>query len=65
MDKEQTQRDLLLDFKKLESSLKEQSDKTFVAEGYNKLNQLQRVLLELVKEQIGYENTNSTTSKTR
>lgn len=65
MENDKRQNDLYLDFKKLEQDLKEQSDKTFLAEGYSKLNQLQRILLEMVKEQLGYENTNSTTSKTR
>ncbi len=59
------ERDIYVEFKELEKALKEQSDKTFLNEGFNNLNQLQRILLELVKEQIGYENSNSSTGKTR
>lgn len=59
------ERDIYVEFKELEKALKEQSDKTFLKEGFNNLNQLQRILLELVKEQIGYENSNSSTGKTR
>ncbi|MBN8536261.1 MAG: hypothetical protein J0M15_04375 [Deltaproteobacteria bacterium] len=59
------ERDIYVEFKELEKDLKEQSDKTFLKEGFNNLNQLQRILLELVKEQIGYENSNSSTGKTR
>lgn len=59
------ERDIYAEFKELEKDLKEQSDKTFLKEGFNNLNQLQRILLELVKEQIGYENSNSSIGKTR
>lgn len=65
MDNEQKQRDLYLEFKKLEERIQKHSDETYLNEGYSKLNQLQRLLLEIVKEQFGYENTNSSTSKTR
>lgn len=65
MDNEQKQRDLYLEFKKLEERIQRHSDETYLSEGYSKLNQLQRILLEMVKEQIGYENINSSTSKTR
>lgn len=59
------ERDIYVEFKELEKALKEQSDKTFLKDGFNNLNQLQRILLELVKEQIGYENSNSSAGKTR
>ena len=59
------ERDIYVEFKELEKDLKEQSDKTFLKDGFNNLNQLQRILLELVKEQIGYENSNSSAGKTR
>lgn len=65
MDNEQKQRDLYLEFKKLEERIQRHSDETYLSEGYSKLNQLQRILLEMVKEQLGYENINSSTSKTR
>ncbi len=65
MDNEQKQRDLYLEFKKLEERIQKHSQETYMSEGYSKLNQLQRLLLEMVKEQLGYENTNSSASKTR
>ena len=65
MDKEKVQRDLHVEFQKLEKTLLEQSQKTFIEEGYNRLNQLQKILLELFKEQKNHENIDNTTSKTR
>ncbi|MCK6597439.1 MAG: hypothetical protein L6Q37_03680 [Bdellovibrionaceae bacterium] len=65
MDKEKVQRDLHIEFQKLEKTLLEQSQKTFIEEGYSRLNQLQKILLELFKEQKNHENIDNTTSKTR
>jgi hypothetical protein len=65
MEQNQKREDIGAEFRTLEKSLQTQVSETFMKEGYSKTNQLQRILLEIIKEQIGYENTRRSTRAPR